>query len=77
MQREDIRNSLIVSCQPVPGGPMDRADFVAGFAKAALKGGAEIDTIRAALGHSNVAVTQRYCGQEMHLENPACEKLGL
>ncbi len=41
MRREDIRNSLIVSCQPVPGGPMDRADFVAGFAKAALNAGAK------------------------------------
>lgn len=41
MRREDIRNSLIVSCQPVPGGPMDHADFVAGFAKAALKAGAK------------------------------------
>ncbi|HUQ95163.1 MAG TPA: tyrosine-type recombinase/integrase [Bryobacteraceae bacterium] len=47
------------------------------FAKAALRGGAEMDQIRAALGHSNVAVTQRYCGQEMYLDNPACEKLGL
>ncbi|WP_184450578.1 putative N-acetylmannosamine-6-phosphate 2-epimerase [Rhizobium sp. BK538] len=41
MQREDIRNSLIVSCQPVPGGPMDDADFVAGFAKAARDAGAK------------------------------------
>jgi N-acetylmannosamine-6-phosphate 2-epimerase/N-acetylmannosamine kinase len=40
MRREDIRNSLIVSCQPVPGGPMDSADFVVGFAKAALAAGA-------------------------------------
>ncbi len=40
MQREDIRNSLIVSCQPVPDGPMDHADFVAGFAEAALNAGA-------------------------------------
>ena len=47
------------------------------FAKAALRGGADMDQIRAALGHSNVAVTQRYCGEDMHLENPACEKLGL
>jgi putative N-acetylmannosamine-6-phosphate epimerase len=31
---------LIVSCQPVPGGPMDRADIVAAFALAALDGGA-------------------------------------
>lgn len=47
------------------------------FAKAALKGGADIDAIRAALGHSNAIVTQVYCGQEMHLNNPACEKIGL
>ncbi|MCZ4089049.1 putative N-acetylmannosamine-6-phosphate 2-epimerase [Sinorhizobium psoraleae] len=40
MQREDIRNGLIVSCQPVPAGPMDKAEFVTGFAKAALDAGA-------------------------------------
>lgn len=38
--KEEIANSLIVSCQPVPGGPMDDADFVTGFAKAALDAGA-------------------------------------
>lgn len=41
MQREDITNGLIVSCQPVPGGPMDSAQFVTGFAKAALEAGAK------------------------------------
>jgi N-acetylmannosamine-6-phosphate 2-epimerase / N-acetylmannosamine kinase len=41
VQREDIANSLIVSCQPVPGGPMDSALFVTGFAKAALEAGAK------------------------------------
>ncbi|TCL64606.1 putative N-acetylmannosamine-6-phosphate 2-epimerase [Rhizobium sp. BK251] len=41
VQREEISNSLIVSCQPVPGGPMDNADFVVGFAKAALDAGAK------------------------------------
>lgn len=40
MQREQIANSLIVSCQPVPDGPMDSAEFVIGFAKAALESGA-------------------------------------
>lgn len=40
MHREDISNSLIVSCQPVPGGPMDEAAFVIGFARAALDAGA-------------------------------------
>ncbi|HET8727783.1 MAG TPA: putative N-acetylmannosamine-6-phosphate 2-epimerase [Alphaproteobacteria bacterium] len=32
--------SLIVSCQPVPNGPTDTADFVVGFALAARGGGA-------------------------------------
>ncbi|TIN62289.1 MAG: ROK family protein, partial [Mesorhizobium sp.] len=41
MQREDIANSLIVSCQPVPGGPMDSAQFVTGFARAAVEAGAK------------------------------------
>jgi N-acetylmannosamine-6-phosphate 2-epimerase/N-acetylmannosamine kinase len=40
VQREEINNSLIVSCQPVPGGAMDNADFVVGFARAALDAGA-------------------------------------
>jgi putative N-acetylmannosamine-6-phosphate epimerase len=31
---------LIVSCQPVPGGALDRPDIVAAFAQAALDGGA-------------------------------------
>ena len=35
-----LRGGLIVSCQPVPGGPMDRPDIVAAFALAALHGGA-------------------------------------
>ena len=33
-----LDGKLIVSCQPVPGGPMDRADIVAAFALAALDG---------------------------------------
>ncbi|WP_103256958.1 putative N-acetylmannosamine-6-phosphate 2-epimerase [Tabrizicola aquatica] len=35
-----LRGGLIVSCQPVPGGPMDRPEIVAAFAMAALAGGA-------------------------------------
>jgi putative N-acetylmannosamine-6-phosphate epimerase len=37
---ERMRGGLIVSCQPVPGGPMDRPEIVAAFALAALDGGA-------------------------------------
>ncbi len=37
---EHLRGGLIVSCQPVTGGPMDRPDIVAAMALAALDGGA-------------------------------------
>jgi N-acetylmannosamine-6-phosphate 2-epimerase/N-acetylmannosamine kinase len=40
LQREDLKHSLIVSCQPVPGGPMDNSEMVVGFALAALQSGA-------------------------------------
>lgn len=40
MRIDDLENSLIVSCQPVPGGPMDDPRSVVGFALAALAGGA-------------------------------------
>jgi putative N-acetylmannosamine-6-phosphate epimerase len=48
-----LRGGLVVSCQPVVGGPMDRTDFVVGFALAAADGGAAglriegIDNVRA------------------------------
>ena len=35
-----LSGSLIVSCQPVPGGTLDNPSIVAGFALAALTGGA-------------------------------------
>lgn len=37
---QHLRGGLVVSCQPVPGGPMDRPETVAAFALAALAGGA-------------------------------------
>ena len=37
---EHLRGGLIVSCQPVPGGPMDKPEIVAAMALAALDGGA-------------------------------------
>jgi N-acetylmannosamine-6-phosphate 2-epimerase / N-acetylmannosamine kinase len=36
-----IANSLIVSCQPVPGGPLDSPQTVVGFALAAVASGAK------------------------------------
>ncbi|MGU3401228.1 putative N-acetylmannosamine-6-phosphate 2-epimerase [Brucellaceae bacterium D45D] len=47
--RDDLRHSLIVSCQPVPAGPTDNTDFVIGFARAAVAAGAKavrIESIR-------------------------------
>ncbi|PWK59192.1 N-acetylmannosamine-6-phosphate 2-epimerase [Roseicyclus mahoneyensis] len=35
-----LKGGLVVSCQPVPGGPMDRPEIVAAMAAAALAGGA-------------------------------------
>ncbi len=35
-----LRNALIVSCQPVPGGAMDDSHYVVGFGLAALSAGA-------------------------------------
>lgn len=37
---QQLRGGLVVSCQPVPGGPMDLPETVAAFALAALAGGA-------------------------------------
>ncbi|WP_247750534.1 putative N-acetylmannosamine-6-phosphate 2-epimerase [Rhizobium sp. 16-449-1b] len=38
--KETLKNALIVSCQPVPGGAMDDSPYVVGFALAALSAGA-------------------------------------
>ena len=35
-----LKGGLVVSCQPVDGGPMDRPDIVAAMAQAAVAGGA-------------------------------------
>jgi len=35
-----LKGQLIVSCQPVVGGPMDRPDIIVAFARAAEQGGA-------------------------------------
>ncbi|TXH98977.1 MAG: ROK family protein [Rhizobium sp.] len=48
MRKEDLNLSLVVSCQPVPGGAMDEASFVSGFARAALAAGARALRIESA-----------------------------
>lgn len=35
-----LRGGLVLSCQPVPGGPMDRPEIITAFALAGLAGGA-------------------------------------
>ena len=47
------------------------------FAKLTKAGGASDRQIMANLGHSNVAVTERYLGTALHLDDPACDHLGL
>lgn len=37
---DSLRGGLVVSCQPVSGGPMDQPEIVAAMAAAAVKGGA-------------------------------------
>lgn len=37
---DEMRGGLLVSCQPVTGGPLDHPSIVAAFAQAALNGGA-------------------------------------
>ncbi|WP_347313475.1 N-acetylmannosamine-6-phosphate 2-epimerase [Defluviimonas sp. SAOS-178_SWC] len=37
---EQLKGGLVVSCQPVDGGPMDRPEIVAAMARAAVAGGA-------------------------------------
>lgn len=59
---EVLRDGLIVSCQPVPGGPMDRPDIVAAFAMAALAGGAAglriegVENLRAVRGLTSAPI---------------------
>ncbi|WP_263572985.1 N-acetylmannosamine-6-phosphate 2-epimerase [Roseateles oligotrophus] len=40
MKLEQLKNQLVVSCQPVPGSPMDRQDIIVAMAGAAVAAGA-------------------------------------
>ena len=60
--------ALIVSCQPVPNGPLDRSDIVAAFAQAALAGGARgvriegaanVRAVRAAISQPIIGLIKR------------------
>ena len=52
---ERLRGGLVVSCQPVTGGPMDRVEIVAALAQAARDGGAVAVRIE---GVANVAAVR-------------------
>jgi integrase len=47
------------------------------FAKLALKGKADLTQIQLTLGHSSVAITDRYLNSTVDLENPACDAIKL
>ncbi|KAA3507493.1 putative N-acetylmannosamine-6-phosphate 2-epimerase [Agrobacterium rosae] len=46
--KDTLKNALIVSCQPVPGGAMDDSQFVVAFALAAMASGASALRIESA-----------------------------
>lgn len=46
--KDTLKNALIVSCQPVPGGPMDDSQYVVAFALAAVASGASALRIESA-----------------------------
>lgn len=60
--RDNLRGGLVVSCQPIDGGPMDRPDIVSGMAEAAANGGAVgiriegVENLRAARPHLDLPV---------------------
>lgn len=65
---DELRQSLIVSCQPVPDGPTDTADFVVGFARAAVSAGARavriesvayVKAVRAAVDVPIIGIVKR------------------
>lgn len=62
MKLDRLRNGLIVSCQPVPNGPLDDARSVVAFARAAMAGGAcavrieSIDYVRAVRAASDIPI---------------------
>ena len=47
------------------------------FGKLGLKGGADIRQIQKTYGHSSQACTERYLGDGLDLEHPACDYLGV
>lgn len=53
MKLSQLKNALVVSCQPVPGSPMDRQDIIVAMAAAAVAAGAGglriegVDNVRA------------------------------
>lgn len=47
------------------------------FGKLGLKGGADIRQIQKTYGHSSQATTEKYLGDGLDLEHPACDYLGV
>jgi N-acylglucosamine-6-phosphate 2-epimerase len=59
---KQLKHSLIVSCQPVENGPMDKVEYVVAMAQAALAGGAKalriegIENVRAVTAATNAPI---------------------
>jgi site-specific recombinase XerD len=58
-------------------GIVEPHDLRRSFAQLARRGGAQIEQISLALGHSSVATTERYLGIKLDLEDAACDRLGV
>jgi len=58
------------------GCPVDPHDLRRTWARLALLGGARIEQISMSLGHSSIAVTQRYLGLAVDMEDAACDAVG-
>lgn len=68
MTLDDLEGGLVVSCQPVPGGPMDHAEMIVGFALAARNAGARglriesvanVDAVRKATDAPIIGIVKR------------------
>ncbi|MDE9451910.1 N-acetylmannosamine-6-phosphate 2-epimerase [Aliiroseovarius sp. Z3] len=59
-----LRNGLVVSCQPVDGGPMDDPEIISAMARAAIAGGADGVRIQgvANLRHARKSITAPIIG---------------
>ena len=65
------------ACKAAKLTPVSPHDLRRTFSKLARQGGAPIEQVQFALGHSSVATTERYLGEEQDLSTAPCDQLQL